>query len=165
MTATYDCIATTTLGSAATSVTFSSIPSTYTDLVLIVNQTATTANNHGIRFNNDTASNYSTTLLYGDGSSAASDRKTTSGGGSVTFIYTNNGGATARGTSIIQIMNYSNSTTYKTAITRWSQANTFVAALVGLWQSTAAINRVDYVAGAGDISSGSTFTLYGIKSE
>lgn len=164
MAITYESIATTTLSSTASSVTFSSISGSYTDLVLVITQTATTTNNHGIRFNNDTGFNYSTTLVYGDGSSAGSERKATSGGGSQNFIYTNNGGVTAISTSIIQIMNYSNATTNKTVISRWSQSSVGAAAFAGLWQNTAAINRVDYVTAAGNINSGSTFTLYGIKS-
>ena len=162
--ATYNCIATTTLSSAASSVTFSSIPGTYTDLVLIVNQTATTTNNHGIQFNSDTNFNYSTTLVYGNGTSAISERKATSGGGATPYIFTNNGGVTAISTSIIQIMNYSNTTTYKTLLSRWSQGNLAAAAFVGLWQNTSAITSVTYLAGAGNINSGSTFTLYGILS-
>jgi hypothetical protein len=159
---TYTPLATQTLGSAAASVTFSSISGAYTDLVLVVNQQATSSNNHGIQFNGDTGFNYSTTLLLGDGSSASSERKTTGGGGAQAFIFTNNGGSTAISTSIIQIMNYSNTTTYKTLLSRWAQANSITAAAVGLWQNTAAITSVTYVASAGNISAGSIFTLYGI---
>ena len=163
MPTTYEPIATTTLGSAQSSVTFSSISGSYTDLVLIVNQTATTTNNHGIQFNGDTNFNYSTTLVYGDGTSAASERKATTGGGATPYIFTNNGGVTAISTSIIQIMNYSNTTTNKTVISRWSQSNVGAVAFAGLWQNTSAIISVTYLAGAGNINSGSTFTLYGIK--
>ena len=164
MAITYEPIATTTLSSTASSVTFSSISGSYTDLVLVITQTATTTNNHGIRFNNDTGFNYSTTLVYGDGSSVGSERKATSGGGSVNYIFTNNGSTGAIATVLIHIMNYSNSSTYKSLLARWGRPDSGVVASVGLWQNTAAINTVDYVAGAGNINSGSTFTLYGIKS-
>jgi hypothetical protein len=73
--ATYFPIATTTLGSSSASVTLSSIPSTYTDLLLVCNLTANTAPlNMGIRFNSDTSSLYSGTALGGNGSTAASTR-------------------------------------------------------------------------------------------
>jgi len=163
MPATYEPIATTTLGSTGTSVTFSSIPSTYTDLVLIVEQTASSTNNHGIRFNNDTNYNYSTTLMYGSSSTTASEQKSTSGGGAQNFIFTCNGATSGRVVNVIHIMNYSNSTTYKTAFARWANGANASSAHVGLWQNTATINRIDYVVAAGNINSGSTFTLYGIK--
>ena len=73
MPATYEPIATTTLGSAVNSFTFSSIPNTYTDLVLVVVvPTAASSGTFGLRFNSDTASNYSHTTLSGNGSSAVS---------------------------------------------------------------------------------------------
>jgi hypothetical protein len=72
---TYEAIATQTLGSAAASVTFSSIPGTYTDLVLVVAGTLTTGTeNIVMQFNGDTGSNYSVTSLLGDGSTASSFR-------------------------------------------------------------------------------------------
>ena len=76
MTATYDPIATTTLGSAASTITFSSIPNTFTDLRLVlfgVTLNATGTYNQ-IRFNNDTGTNYSWTQLLGNGSAAQAQR-------------------------------------------------------------------------------------------
>ena len=160
---TYTPLASTTLTEAASSVTLGNIPQTYTDLVLVVNQQAVSTANHGVSFNGDTNFNYSTTAIFGDGSSATSERKTTSAsdGGRRAFVWTNNGGATAIGTSIIQVMNYSNTTTHKTVLSRGNNADNGVMASVGLWQNTAAITSLTYES-AGNINSGSTFTLYGI---
>lgn len=153
---TYTPIATTTLGSAQSTVTFSGIASSYTDLILVINGTASSTNNHLVRFNNDAASNYSYTDMYGDGSSAGSGRATSSTG-----IFIGNGSGTQY-TKIVQIMNYSNATTNKTALNRSNSSAEAVAVQVGTWRSTAAINRVDIVATAGSMNTGSTFTLYGI---
>ena len=74
--ATYEPIATTTLGSAANAITFSSIPSTYTDLRLVGTFLAPDADysDINVQFNNDTGANYSYTLLlgYGTGTSSVS---------------------------------------------------------------------------------------------
>lgn len=75
MTATYESIETTTLGSAAANITFSSIPSTYTDLVVVYTLKAETASaDIYMRFNSDSGSNYSNTILWGNGTSAGSNR-------------------------------------------------------------------------------------------
>lgn len=154
---TYTPIATTTLGSATSSYTFSSIPSTYTDLVLIINGTASTTNNHLIRFNGDTGTNYSTTDLYGDGSSAGSGRYS-----NATGIFIGNGSNTNY-TKITEIMNYSNTTTYKTLLNRQNAPAEAVATEVGLWRSTAAINSITVYTAAGNMNTGTTLTLYGIQ--
>ena len=163
MAATYTPIATTTLGSAASNVTFNSIPSTYTDLVLVISANISTAQNAWLQFNGDTGANYSDTFLYGNGTSAASGRNS-----SITVGYIDAYGyfpsaANTFGTNITHIMNYSNTTTYKTFISRGNNAGAGVEANVTLWRSTAAINSIliDLV-GATTYSAGSTFTLYGI---
>jgi hypothetical protein len=153
---TYEKIETTTLGSAASSVTFSSISGSYTDLVLVANIDATDYTSVWLQFNSDTGSNYSRTILVGDGTSATSDR---SSNATNTAIAVAN---TEWGTMIFQIMNYSNSTTYKTALAR-SANNSQTRAGVGLWRSTSAITAVKVGISAADFNSGSTFTLYGIK--
>ena len=117
MTATYEKIATTTLGSANATITFSSIPATYTDLVLAM--AIGTSNQDGIKImiNNDTATNYSNTRLYGNGSSISSNRRS-----STATVYLDDGVAFSTGAgsnnSILQFMNYSNTTTYKTWLQR-----------------------------------------------
>jgi hypothetical protein len=161
---TYVSIATQTLGSAAASVTFSSIPATYTDLVLVVNGCGDAGStNMRLRFNSDTASNYSDTWITGDGATATSSRTT-----SVTStIGTPSGTGTTLGAStiIFNIMNYANATTYKTIINRASTASLGTDGVVSLWRSTTAINSITIGANGGftaNFKAGSVFSLYGI---
>ena len=159
MAVTYEPIASTTLGSDTASVTFSSISGSYTDLVLIVAGTVDATGNVGLRFNSDSGTNYSCTILYGNGASAASANVTNDN-------YANCGGiGTGQSNSIINIMNYSNSTTYKTVLGRGNRPADQVNAKVALWRNTAAItNIVVYpINGSSTWKTGSTFTLYGIK--
>ena len=160
MTATYEKIATNTLGSATASVTFSSITGTYTDLVLIINGNSSTLADSNIRFNSDTASNYSVTRLYGNGSTASTSRSSNQ-----SEILAGDFNTTSNTTTIIQINNYSNSTTYKTVLIRSGYAASIVFANVGLWRNTAAITSVTMFTSPGNFSTGCTFTLYGIKAE
>jgi len=158
---TYTPIATTTLGSAQASYTFTSIPTTYTDLVLIVNMTGTvTGDNSALQVGNgsvDTASNYSITQLYGTGSVAGSTRLTNSNNGRGGVIGSTNC------MNIIHFINYSNTTTYKTIIARGATPATLVDAVVSLWRSTSAINTIKYYAeSASNLPSGTTLSLYGI---
>jgi hypothetical protein len=155
-TATYALIDSTTLGSAQSSVTFSSIPATYTDLILVIKATTISAN-HNLRFNGDTGSNYSYTGLYGDGSSAASFRS--SSNTVIGLTYTSSGAPMSR----IQIQDYANTTTYKTILNRQDDAANATMTTVGLWRSTSAINSITIVGSGGNIPSGSTFKLYGIE--
>jgi hypothetical protein len=157
---TYEPIATTTLGSAATSYTFSSIPATYTDLVLVADMSATgTTNFPGIRLNGDTASNYSRTYLNGDGTSVTSSRNSES----YMTIFGNAIGA-SRANFIVHFMDYANTTTFKTALSRKNDTSGVSGATASLWRSTAAINSILIASQTSDtFSIGTTFTLYGIK--
>ena len=168
--ATYTPIATTTLGSATASYTFSSIPSTYTDLVLIVNGTSVVdAANIVLQFNGDTGTNYSVTAFEGTGSVAQSTRSL-----NATYVWASYyvGGSSAVFTGIVnaQIMNYANTTTYKTIISRSNNAyasSTYpgTEAVVNLWRNTAAINSIKVFTNSGaNIMANSTLTLYGIAS-
>jgi len=159
MPTTYEPIATTTLGSAAATVTFSSIPGTYTDLILIIRATLSSSSGAmGAQLNSDTGSNYSYTRLTGNGSSASSDRNT-----SLTFAPIGTV-STTQNVSIIHFQNYANSTTYKTLLTRNGIADVATYGIVALWRNTAAITSILINNNAGvNYASGSTFTLYGIK--
>ena len=165
MTATYKKIATTTLGSNAANITFSSISSAYTDLVIILNGAFTTAETIGVQFNSDTGSNYSSTILAGDGSSASSGRNTNQTG---LTVGTNGYWTTSIiANSILNIQNYSNTTTYKTMLSRSNNASVGLDAIVGLWRNTAAINAIKlygFYSGHSFIT-GTTATIYGIKAE
>jgi hypothetical protein len=158
---TYEPIASQTLGSAAPSVTFSSLPQNYTDLILVSNY-GISANLYGlrIRFNDDTGSNYSDTVLYGNGSSAASFRDT-----SATSIITSAVGVSNNVLDynfICNIQNYSNAATNKTVLIRGNATNRETLACVGLWRNTAPITSVTVFVGSGNILAGTTFTIYGV---
>ncbi len=164
MSATYEKIATTTLGSATATVTFSAISGSYTDLVLIMQVTTSSGGNYTrMQFNSDTGSNYSATRLSGDGSSASSSRvsnQTYMEIDNVSFVNT------TIANRILQIQNYSNTTTYKTVLGRNNNSSNGTGATVGLWRSTSAITSISvFLEASGTFNSGSTFTLYGIKAE
>jgi hypothetical protein len=156
---TYTPIATTTLGSNQTDFTFSSISGIYTDLVVIYQAKATTSGFDAfMQFNGDTASNYSCTYLSGSGTAASSGRQT-----SQTSILLDNYGSvttTEFNMTRINIMNYANTTTYKSALVRSDRAASGTDAIVGLWRSTAAITSIKLL--GSQFATGSTFTLYGI---
>lgn len=163
MTATYEKIATTTLGSASNDVTFSSITATYTDIVVICNAKVTSGTaDLWFNFNSDTGSNYSITFISGNGSAIQSARNTNATKMSVTnYGYLE----TTIGTYIVNIQNYSNTTTYKTSLARANTTSNGLAAGAGLWRSTAAISTIKISPSADNFATGSTFTLYGIKAE
>lgn len=171
---TYTPIATTTLSSANNSVTFSSIPSTYTDLRVVIANATCTATDQNILFrvgnsSVDSGSNYSCTNL---GARALSTTPFSARQSSQTYGYSN--WYTAIGTSYagmaqIDFMNYSNTSTYKTVISsaRVNEGNgtySGVEDIVNLWRSTSAINIITFYCGSSSyqFGTGSTFTLYGI---
>lgn len=163
--ATYTPIASTTIGTAVASYTFSSISGTYTDLVLImVGKTAAAgaSDTYLLQVNGDTATNYSRTRLLGTGSAASSAGRTSAP--NIDFEgLAGSTGSTTFFTAIANFQNYSNTTTYKTVLIRGSDATNYVEATVGLWRSTAAITSITLTPGsAANFSVGSTFALYGI---
>lgn len=157
MAVTYEPIATYTIPSAQSSYTFSVVPGTYTDLVLVFAGTLSASGGWAIRVNGDTAGNYSNTTMYGDGTTAASNRSASDT--SMGLGYT----TTSQSVTTINLMNYANTTTFKTALARNSAASADVDARVGMWRNTAAITSVTALTYSGNFASGSTFTLYGIK--
>jgi hypothetical protein len=156
MTDTYTPLATVTLGGTASSVTFSSIPATYRDLVLVVAGTASTLVNVGIRFNGDTGSNYSVVTMVGNGSAASSSSFTDSFGLAGQL-------STVQGNFITQIMDYSATDKHKTHLGRSNLSASSVQGYASRWADTAAITSFA-VSNAGTFSTGTTFNLYGIAS-
>ena len=160
MAVTYEPLATTTLGSNQTSVDFSSISSSYTDLVLILEGTGTADLDLCLRFNSDTGSNYSMTNIRGDGSSVYSTRDTSRDRMAMGII------TATRTVSRMYIQNYANTTTYKTALSRTDSTNATygLMARVGLWQSTSAISTITVLTNStSGLASGMVLSLYGIK--
>lgn len=158
---TYTPIYSTTLSSAQSSVTLNSF-SGYTDLILVGSLLGSAGGYYPrIRINGDTGSTYSYTYMTGNGSTATSGRAPNV---SSSAYITGNAQLDASTPMVIEthINNYSNSTTYKTLLTRASQAGTGVDAAVTLWRNTAAITSLEINANGGNFNVGSTFTLYGI---
>ena len=159
---TYTPIASQILSTSTATVTFSSIPQNYTDLVLVINGNTNSDDEVRLRFNNDSGSNYSEIGIYGNGSGPSVTKYTNTSYGQLGGIYTSSG----VGTNIIQIMNYANENTYKTVLARASSGN-YAQARVITWRgstgsSTEAINRIDFYSASGTFSSGTIFTIYGI---
>jgi hypothetical protein len=155
MALTYEKIATFS-PSGSQSITFSSIPGTFTDLIIAGVGFASSESYYEIQFNSDTSNNYSSTYVYGTGSSPASGRQSNVANIAGTRIET-------QSTYVCHIMNYSNSTTYKTTLLRNSNAGQIVLTSVGLWRDTNAITSITLKSQITNFNSGSTFTLYGIK--
>jgi hypothetical protein len=164
MPATYEPIATTTLGSAAATITFSSISSAYTDLriVLVGSSSSASEDDPQLRFNSDSGTNYSRTQMRGDGTSASSNRQT-----SQNYMVIGKITATGsiKGMTTADIFSYAGST-YKTVLgTGSADANGSgnVQRAVGLWRSTAAITSIQIaLASSSNFEIGTTATLYGI---
>jgi hypothetical protein len=162
-TATYALIESRTLTSTATSVTFSSIPGTYTDLILVTSAKNNTGAQYRLqlRFNGDTTTNYSVTKLTGNGSTATSSRAANA---TYAAILIGTIGSTNFDNAITHIMDYANTTTYKTVLSRGNEAAAEVNAEAGLWRSTVAITSLALDLETGiDFSIGSNFKLYGIQ--
>jgi hypothetical protein len=151
---TYTQIASTILGSTASSVTLSSIPNTYTDLVVTV--TTTTGGDISYIINGDTGTNYSQTILYGY--SAFGSTRTSN----ATSNFLNYGSNAGNFFATLNFNNYFNTTTYKTSFVRDTINGATSDLMVGLWRSTAAINSITFTPPS-TFAIGSAFNLYGIK--
>lgn len=170
MPSTYTLIASNVLGSSAASVTFSSIPSTYTDLVLRISARADTTGpkNLGFTFNTDTSTNYSQTYVQGDGSAASSGRFSTQATNRVMNAitgtdYTSN----TFGSVEIYIPDYLSSANKPNSAfgtTENDSTSSTISATANLWRGTTAINQIVLaLGGGGNFISTSSFYLYGIK--
>jgi hypothetical protein len=157
MAVTYEPIATSTLGSAST-FDFTSIPSTYTDLVVVVNGKQSNALCY-VRLNNDTGSNYSNVSMYAQSSGGNGPDKNAN----TTSFYSGFVNASLS-INIWNIFDYANTTTYKSMLCRGGN-DAQLQADVGTWRSTAAVNRVTIgvLTTSPNFDAGSTATIYGIK--
>lgn len=159
----YDAIGTVTVGAGGQStITFSSIPSTYKHLQIRAIAKASGTNfNPKMQFNGDTATNYSWHYLYGDGGSVV-----TGGNVTQTFIYNSiiSTNASMYNGFVIDILDYSNTSKFKTTRELSGQDRNGggeIALWSGNWRSTSAITSITFSAGTFDQYS--QFDLYGIK--
>ena len=147
------------------SVTMSSIPATFQDLFLVVSARtdSSTLTSALLRFNGDSGSNYSSTMLIGNGSSATSERYSNESFVRIGYAIGSSQLASAYASQTIHILNYANTSTNKTVIAR-DASDTNGSGLTqlsaGLWRNTAAISSITY---ATSLVAGSTATLYGIR--
>jgi len=166
MAVTYESIATTTTTSASPAITFTSIPQTFTDLILIVSVRANstpTSFGTGIRFNSDTGTNYSRTVTYGSGSSAVSFRDTNQ-----TRFFVSSGPTAASTFNLIRlnITNYTSTSMYKSVLARNDDISDVTSMSASVWRSTSAITSITVTPfddNSTGFAVGSSFTLYGIK--
>jgi hypothetical protein len=156
-TPTYTPLATVTLGSSAATVTFSNIPATYRDLVVVFNgaQNASSTS-YVMRFNGDSASNYSFVLMAGNGSSSSSSSGTFTGAAPGVI-------GTTQTNIFYQVMDYSATDKHKTVLTRTDDPGTQTVAWASRWANTAAITSLAIVSGNAFIAT-TTVSLYGIAS-
>lgn len=168
-------IATVTAAGGETSLTFSSIPSTYTHLQirLISRQSSASVATGSIKltFNGDNANNYPYHYLQGNGTSAVA-----TGSSANAWIYLtdasqqNNATAGMFAAAIVDIIDYANTSKYKTTKyiaggdANTATTNESMSVGSGVWMSTSAINSITLsVTGAVTYIAGSTFALYGVK--
>lgn len=154
-TTTYDLIASNVLSSTATSVTFSSIPNTYRDLVLVMRTRFTSATNVSILYNSST-SGYSFVMAMGLGGGSTS----TDAFGSRNSFEFFNAAPDDTGMAVIQILDYAQTNKHKTAILRNNRPTSFTQMLINRWADTSAINSIEIQATT--FNSGSSFHLYGL---
>ena len=164
--ATYEPIATQTLASAASSITFSSIAASWTDLRLVLVASQTTAGQYlKMTYNGDTATNYSRTTLVGSGTAASSTNTPNTAYLPLGDIEVVGSSTTIPFMSTMDIFSYAGST-YKTELATISADQNGSGAVlrqVGLWRSTSAITSITITSSSGNMSIGTTATLYGIK--
>jgi hypothetical protein len=158
-TATYIALANTTLSSATASITFSSIPATYRDLVVVINGSITDDDRRAVyQFNGDTGSNYTTVLTANTSSETRSNV-------AAEFMY-----GLGRFPSVTHIMDYSATDKHKTLLTRSSVGTAIVYMFASRWANTSAINSIKVLttttgfSPSSTFTSGTTFALYGIVS-
>jgi len=157
-TPTYTALATVTLASTAASVTFSSIPATYRDLILIITAQRTGSPvNVGMRFNGDSGSNYSSVFMTGTGSSAVSGTVSGTNVQLDVYPYPPSSGFN---NYIVQIMDYSATDKHKSVLVRVNDAGNATEASAARWANTAAVNSLALT--LSNFNTGSTFSLYGV---
>ena len=161
----YDSIATTTLGTATASITFSSIPATYTHLQIraLTSNASYSTSSASLYLNSDTtAGNYRNHYLFGSGSSAAAGTDGNSAGNGMM----GSGMSTGPAAWVIDLLDYKDTNKYKTIrlLNGWdANGSGYVWFGSNLWMNTAAVSTFTITAGAGTFAQYSSFALYGIR--
>jgi hypothetical protein len=167
----YDSIATTTLATATPSVTFSSIPSTYTHLQVRYIARTNRADVQDLirfRFNSDSGTNYAYHWLRGDGGTADAGSAASTASPWTAIIAGGNASANQFGVGVSDVLDYANTNKYKTTRTLsgvdTNSADGRIMFLSNLWMNTAAISSIEIAPNYGtSFNQYSSFALYGIK--
>ena len=151
---TYTPLATVTLGGTASSVTFSSIPATYRDLIVVFTGASASGSRQAmyLQMNNSTANRTAVEML----GTVAGPESYTHTSGQINYYV-----ATLRATSIIQIFDYSATDKHKTALIRNGTADGDVSAYAHRWGDTSAVTSVRLNLDT-SFAAGSTFNLFGV---
>lgn len=160
---TYEAISTTTISSSTTTITLSSIPATYTDLVLITTAKVSGTADMWIRVNNDSGANYAYAEIDGNGTTVAASKAASVSNGLLTDW---NGTPTTDNShlAICQFNNYSSTVHYKTMLSRANRVVSGIDFVQGKWSNTAAITSLTLrFSGSQTFDAGTVVSLYGIK--
>jgi hypothetical protein len=165
----YESIATVTLGSAASSISFSSIPSTFTNLQLrCLTKTSASGAPYAmqIRFNGDTGNNYAYHRLIGNGSAASSLGTTSAAQASLNYMPTSAESNVFAG-GVVDILDYTNTsknTVHRTLGGYDANGSGYATFFSGVWLNTAAVTSITVISESGsNLAQYSSFALYGIK--
>lgn len=156
----YIALATTTLSSAASSVTFSSIPATFRDLRLVFSGTLSANGSIVFQLNSDTGNNYFLTGMTGSALGARSNNLTYFAG-AVAGVQE---GVTANivSTGTLDIFDYSQTNKHKTTLARGSGGASLTDASSTRWANNSAVTTLRIFNNGGNLNSGTTLSLYGI---
>ena len=161
-TTSYESIATVTVSGGASTIDFTSIPSTFKHLQIRGIGNATN-NDIRMQFNGDTGTNYSLHFVYGDGTSAVAGATASSSYMAAFYV---SGSANVYGAGLFDILDYQNTNKNKTVRGLTGYDGNGSGLLVfrsGAWYSTAAITSIKLYPASGTIQNASQFALYGIK--
>ena len=166
MASTYEKIQTTTISSATSALSFTSISSAYTDLILAWAYKSNSSNNPTLKLTfNGNSTDYSGRQMGGNGVAPSSNNTTSAT--SYIALARLTGGPTPSGETalmLLHVMDYTNSGKYKSIFCQFNSASTGGELDVGVWANNAAINRIDIdTSTSTDFAVGSVITLYGIK--
>lgn len=156
----YVALANVTLGTAASSVTFSSISADYRDLVVVLVASGSTTLQARVRLNSDTGPNYNYIQLSGNGSSASGGNAIAQTSGFLSVVA--QATTTARLQIVANIMDYATTDKHTTIISRADQAANGSEAFVNRWANTAAVTSVQVLTSTGNWAIGTTVALYGV---
>jgi hypothetical protein len=159
------------LSTAASSVTFSSIPATYTHLQIRMiardDRASSTSDSGAFRFNSDSGNNYAYHALISTGSTATVSTVDTYSRGLIDRLTASTAGASTFGVAVLDIPDYANTSKYKTVRILGGYDNNGDGQIVlssGLWQSTSAISTIVIYPNVGsNWVQYSSFALYGVK--